>query len=155
MRWPGKLWGEIHDDVVGGTALADAMAKFPRAFSNVYVAMVRAGEAGGFLDVVLGQIADFRTRERDLKGRVVAAMIYPIILAVLAVGVLTFLLTFFIPKFQEIFDRFGASLPVLTKMIVAGAGVVKHDGLFVLGGIVALVVILRRYGADGGGAAKF
>src|SRR5690348_9125366 len=75
------LWSSIHDDVVGGTALADAMAKYPRSFSSVYVAMVRAGEAGGFLDVVLGQIADFRTREADLKGKVKAAMVYPVLLA--------------------------------------------------------------------------
>jgi type II secretory pathway component PulF len=150
-----QLWGEIHDDVVGGTALADAMAKWPRAFSSVYVAMVRAGEAGGFLDVVLGQIADFRTRERDLKGRVIAAMIYPIILAVLAAGVLTFLLTFFIPKFQEIFDRFGASLPALTQCIVAGSKVVKQDGPFILGGIVALVFLLRRYGQTEAGRRNF
>jgi len=61
----------------------DAMAKYPRVFSSVYVAMIRAGEAGGFLDVVLGQIADFRTREADLKGKVKAAMIYPIILGIL------------------------------------------------------------------------
>src|SRR5262249_20822046 len=73
-----QLWNEIHDDVVGGTSLADALSKYPRNFSTVYVAMVRAGEAGGFLDVVLSQIADFRTREQDLKGKVKAAMVYPI-----------------------------------------------------------------------------
>ena len=86
-----QLWSSIHDDVVGGTALADALAKWPKNFSAVYVAMVRAGEAGGFLDVVLNQIADFRAREQDLKGKVKAAMIYPIILACLAVGVVIFL----------------------------------------------------------------
>ena len=76
------LWSAIHDDVVGGTSFGDALAKFPKTFSNVYIAMVRAGEAGGFLDVVLGQIAEFRTREADLKGKVRGAMIYPIILGV-------------------------------------------------------------------------
>ncbi len=62
-----RQWAAIHDDVVGGLSLAEAMAKWPRTFSPVQVAMVRAGETGGFLDVVLGQIADFRSRERDLK----------------------------------------------------------------------------------------
>src|SRR5690606_13638550 len=64
------VWGQVHDDVVGGESLADALAKWPQAFSNVYVAMVRAGEAGGFLHVVLAQIAEFRQREQDLKGKV-------------------------------------------------------------------------------------
>ena len=65
--------------------------------------MVRAGEAGGFLDVVLNQIADFRAREQDLKGKVKAAMVYPIILGILAVGVMIFLMTFFIPQFTSDF----------------------------------------------------
>ncbi len=81
--------------------------------------MVRAGEAGGFLDVVLTQISDFRTREADLKGKVKAAMVYPIVLACLAVGVLVFLMTFFIPRFSGIFAQFGASLPALTTGIIA------------------------------------
>src|SRR5437764_9440414 len=88
------VWSKVHDDVVGGTSLADSLAKWPKAFSNVYVAMVRAGESGGFLHVVLQQIADFRTREQDLKGKVKAAMIYPCILAFFACAVLVFLLTF-------------------------------------------------------------
>src|SRR4051794_12126144 len=139
------LWSSIHDDVVGGTALADAMAKYPRSFSSVYVAMVRAGEAGGFLDVVLGQIADFRTREADLKGKVKMAMVYPVLLACLATGVVIFLLTFFIPKFSGIFDQFGGKLPTLTRVIIAMSDVVKNYGLFVLGGIVVIVVAVRRY----------
>ena len=98
--------------------------------------MVRAGEAGGFLDVVLSQISDFRTREQDLKGKVKAAMVYPIVLGILAVGVLIFMLTFFIPRFTPIFAQFGSDLPVLTKMIIAMSNVVKNYGLFVVGGVV-------------------
>lgn len=139
-----KLWSDIHDDVVGGTALADAMAKFPRTFSSVYVAMVRAGEAGGFLDVVLGQISDFRTREQDLKGKVKAAMVYPIVLGILAVGVLIFMLTFFIPRFTPIFAQFGGNLPVLTKMIIALSNVVKNYALFVGGGLLVAFILIKR-----------
>ena len=58
-----RLWSKLHEDVVGGSALADAMSKHPKAFSSVYVAMVKAGEAGGFLEVVLSQIAEFRARD--------------------------------------------------------------------------------------------
>lgn len=140
-----SLWGEIHDDVVGGTSLADALAKHPREFSTVYVAMVRAGESGGFLDVVLQQIADFRTRETDLKGKVKAAMVYPVVLAVLSVIVVVFLLSFFIPKFAPIFDQFGGNLPALTQAIVAASDLVKGYGLYLLGGVVILVVLYTRW----------
>jgi type IV pilus assembly protein PilC len=149
------LWSAVHDDVVGGTALADALAKFPRSFSTVYVAMVRAGEAGGFLDVVLSQIADFRTREADLKGKVKAAMVYPIILGVLAVGVLVFLLTFFIPRFSAIFQQFGGNLPVLTQFIIGASNVLKQYGLFVAGGVVIAVVAGKRAAATAEGRRAF
>jgi type II secretory pathway component PulF len=128
-----NVWSRIHDDVVGGTSLADALAKWPKAFSKVYVAMVRAGESGGFLHVVLQQIADFRTREQDLKGKVKAAMIYPCILAFFACGVLAFLLTFFIPKFSGIFAEFGGNLPWLTRAMVAVSAVaVRYSPLAII-----------------------
>lgn len=139
-----QLWSVIYDDVVGGTSLADALAKWPRSFSSVYVAMVRAGEAGGFLDVVLAQIADFRMREQDLKGKVKAAMVYPIILGVLAIGVLVFLLTFFIPQFSGIFAQFGSNLPALTMFIVAASNLIKHYGLFVAGAVIAVSLLIKR-----------
>ena len=142
-----QLWSEVHDDVVGGTALGDALAKFPKTFSTVYVAMVRAGEAGGFLDVVLNQIAEFRTREADLKGKVKGAMIYPILLGFLAVAVVVFLLTFFIPRFKTIFDQFGGNLPALTKVIVAASNLVgSRWGIGVAAAAVAAFIGIRRAG---------
>jgi type II secretory pathway component PulF len=138
------VWSAIHDDVVGGTPLADALAKWPKVFSSVYVAMVRAGESGGFLHVVLQQIADFRTREADLKGKVKAALIYPCVLGVFAILVVTFLLTFFIPKFSSIFADFGAQLPWLTQVIVAASQLLTRYGPFVAIGIVGIVIFIRR-----------
>ncbi|HEY1683360.1 MAG TPA: type II secretion system F family protein [Tepidisphaeraceae bacterium] len=138
------VWGSIHDDVVGGTPLAEALAKWPRAFTNVYVAMVRAGEAGGFLELVLQQIADFRSRDQELKGRVKGAMIYPALLAVLAVGVVIFLLTFFIPQFKEIFAEEGGSLPMITQIVVGISHSISRYGLILVGLIVAGVVLAQR-----------
>jgi type II secretory pathway component PulF len=114
-----KLWAAIHDQVAGGQALAEALARHPRYFPAIYVAMVRAGETGGFLDVVLEQIAGFRSREQELIGKVKAAMVYPAVLAVLAAGILAFLLTYFIPRFSQMFEEFGGALPPLTRAIVA------------------------------------
>ena len=138
------MYTAVHDDVVGGTALADALAKFPKSFSTVYIAMVRAGEAGGFLDVVLSQIAEFRTRENDLKGRVKAALVYPCVLAVLATGVVIFLLAFFIPRFSGIFKDFGADLPGLTLFIIGVSDVVKHYGIIVVAVLVGILIVARR-----------
>jgi type II secretory pathway component PulF len=140
-----KQWAAIHDDVVGGMPLADALSRWPRSFPPVYVAMVRAGEVGGFLDVVLGQIADFRSREQDLKGRVKAAMVYPMVLAFLATCVLTFLLTYFIPRFSAVFAEFGGTLPWLTRLIVAGSNLVVKHGPWLVVVVVLLALAFHRF----------
>lgn len=140
-----NAWTKIHDNVVGGEPLADSLSKFPQAFSTVYIAMVRAGETGGFLHVVLQQISDFRQREQDLKSKVKAAMIYPIALACVASGVLVFLLTFFIPKFSAIFEQFGSKLPVLTQFVVAISDFLIRYGLFIGIGIAIGIFFLKRY----------
>src|SRR5438132_659341 len=105
-------WKQVHDLVIDGMPLADAMAKSPETFPRVYVAMVEAGETGGFLDVVLNQIADFQAREKEMRSKVMTALLYPTILLFLALGVLVFLLVFFIPRSQMTFAGFGASLPL-------------------------------------------
>jgi len=138
-------WQEIHDSVVDGLSLADAMSKSPETFPRVYVAMVEAGETGGFLDVVLAQIAEFQAREKDLKSKVITAMLYPCILMVLAIGVLILLLTFFIPKFQNIFNNMHSSLPVITQIIIGASHVVRSYGLLVFAGIVGLIFMLRTW----------
>jgi type II secretory pathway component PulF len=107
--------------------------------------MVLAGETGGFLDLVLAQIADFQSREKELRSKVMSAMLYPAILFVLAIGVLIFLLTFFIPRFQTIFSGFGASLPWLTQAIIGASHIVRSYGLFVLAGLGLLIFFVRTW----------
>ncbi len=138
-------WKEIHDLVVDGMSLADAMARSPETFPRVYVAMVEAGEAGGFLDVVLAQIAEFQAREKELKAKVLTAMLYPCILLVLALGVLILLLTFFIPKFQNIFNNLHSSLPLITQIIIGASHIVRSYGLFVAAGLVAIGFLVRTW----------
>ncbi len=138
-------WKEVHDLVVDGMALADAMAQSPKTFPRVYVAMVQAGETGGFLDVVLNQIADFQSREKDLKSKVMTAMLYPCILLVLALAVVVFLLTFFIPRFQSVFAGFGAALPMATQIVVGVSEIVRHYGLFAAAVIVVAVFLVRNW----------
>jgi type II secretory pathway component PulF len=138
-------WKEIHDSVVDGLPLADAMAKSPETFPRVYVAMVEAGEAGGFLDVVLAQIAEFQSREKELKSKVLTAMLYPCILLVLAIGVLILLLTFFIPKFQNIFNNMHTALPLITQIIIGASHIVRSYGLLVALGLAGLGFVLRTW----------
>lgn len=138
-------WKEIHDLVVDGMSLADAMAKSPDTFPRVYVAMVEAGEAGGFLDVVLAQIADFQSREKDLRSKVVTAMIYPCILLCLALVVLTVLLVFFIPKFQRVFASVHGSLPLLTQLIIGVSHALRSYGVFMALGLVAAGFLARTW----------
>jgi type II secretory pathway component PulF len=107
--------------------------------------MVEAGEAGGFLDVVLAQIADFQTREKELKSKVTTAMVYPCILLFLALVVLTVLLVFFIPKFQKVFASVHGSLPLITQMVIGLSHVVRSYGLFVALGIVAVGFGVRAW----------
>ena len=138
-------WKNIHDLVVDGLSLADAMAKSPETFPRVYVAMVEAGEAGGFLDVVLAQIAEFQSREKELKSKVLTAMLYPCILLVLALAILTLLLTFFIPKFQTIFNNMHTSLPLITQVIIGASHLVRSYGLIVAAVLIGLGFLVRTW----------
>src|SRR5215510_14228633 len=141
-------WKEIHDLVIDGMSLADAMAKSPDTFPRVYTAMVQAGETGGFLDLVLAQIADFQAREKELRSKVMTAMLYPCILLFLALGVLVFLLTFFIPRFQLVFAGFGAALPLPTQIVIGISNFVRSYGLFALVGIPVAGLMLRNWFAS-------
>jgi type IV pilus assembly protein PilC len=132
---------QVRADVEGGSSLSGALAKHPKAFNDLFVAMVRAGETGGFLDVVLEQIATFRSREQDLKNKVMSALLYPTILAVLAGGIIVFLLTFFIPRFSTMFAEFGGSLPALTRAIVTASRLLVRYWL-----VLVLFVALAIFG---------
>lgn len=149
-----QQWSDIRDAVVDGMPLADALGQFPKSFPPVYVAMVRAGETGGFLDVVLRQIAEFMSRERELKSKVATAMIYPIVLAVIASGVVIFLLSWFIPRFSAIFDDFGQSLPLLTKIIQGVSEGVLQYGIFFAIAVVILFIVSKQLLKTPGGRRK-
>ena len=135
-------WSAVHARVRDGSSLADAMAAQGGLFPPVFIAMVRAGEAGGFLDAVLEQVADYLERSRELLGRVGTALVYPCLLAVIASAVVGFLLVWFIPRFASLFASFNRELPLLTRMI-------QHtsEGLVAYGWIAALVIIGAVLGA--------
>ncbi|HEX3797339.1 MAG TPA: type II secretion system F family protein [Verrucomicrobiae bacterium] len=140
-----EQWKQVHSSVIDGVSLADSMAQSPDTFPRVYVAMVEAGETGGFLDLVLAQIADFQAREKDLRGKVTTAMIYPVILLCMTFAVLIFLMVFFIPRFQTIFVSFGAQLPLLTRGIIAVSRVMIHYGVWMAAAVAIGVFLIRGW----------
>lgn len=133
-------WSQIHARVRDGASLADAMKEQGPLFPPVFVAMVRAGEAGGFLDLVLEQVADYLERTRELIGRVTSALIYPALLLIIAGSVVGFLLVWFIPRFATLFASFNRELPFLTRMIQHASDVLVHHGwilvVLAIGGFV-------------------
>ena len=131
----GAKWRELYDLVIDGVSLAEAMSRSPEVFPRVYVAMVEAGEAGGFLDVVLAQIADFQAREKELRAKVLYALMYPAVLLTLAIGAVIFLMVFFIPRFQTLFAGFNAALPLITRVIIAASHGIRTYGIYAAVGI--------------------
>jgi len=141
----GAKWKEVYNKVVDGMSLADAMSLSPDTFPRVYVAMVQAGETGGFLDIVLAQIADFQSREKELRSKVMTAMLYPLILLILALGVLVFLMVFFIPRFKTVFAGFGGQLPLITRIIVTTSDAMRAYGFFIIIGLVIIGLLVRSW----------
>ncbi|HVL15606.1 MAG TPA: type II secretion system F family protein, partial [Gemmata sp.] len=98
---------DVVDDVESGAALSEALGRHPKAFSKLYVNMVKAGEAGGALEIILQRLADFLEKAASLKSKIIGAMVYPAVVIFVAVAILTFIMVAIIPKFKKIFDEFG------------------------------------------------
>jgi type IV pilus assembly protein PilC len=118
---PGVLRNSLIDvveDVESGMTLSEAFSKHPKAFDRLYVNMVKAGEAGGALEVILQRLAEFKEKAQSLKKKIIGAMIYPSVVIFVAVSILTFIMVMIIPKFKKIFDEFGLQLPTATKTLI-------------------------------------
>ncbi|MGA0919897.1 MAG: type II secretion system F family protein [Gemmatimonadaceae bacterium] len=131
-------------DVESGRTVAEALAKHPNAFSELYVNMVAAGEAGGILDTILLRLATFLEKNDALLRKVRSAMIYPAVILTIAIGAVAVLLVFVIPTFQGMFASVGAALPLPTRLVIAVSDFLQGFWWMVLGGIAALVVVWRR-----------
>ncbi len=141
--------------VEGGGTFSESLSQYPRIFDPLFISMVRAGEAGGVLEVVLDRLAEFMEKAEKIKNKVKSAMVYPIVVLVAAMGILIFLLTSVIPKFEQIFNDLleGQALPGLTQFVIGISNFVKTKGLLVGGIIVALVIVQKVAGKTGAGRA--
>src|SRR6266481_7030767 len=115
---------DVVEDVESGSTLSEAFGKHPKCFDRLYVNMVKAGEAGGALEVILQRLADFKEKAQTLKRRIKSAMVYPIVVIFVACVIVGFILYFIIPKFEAIFKDFGVPLPKMTKFLIAASHVV-------------------------------
>lgn len=118
---PGALKNaliDVCDEIEGGASLSEALAKSPKVFDRLYVNMIKAGEAGGSLEVILQRLAEFKERTQSLKSKVIGAMIYPICVVLFTVLILTGIMLFIIPEFRKMFEEFEMKLPVITELLI-------------------------------------
>lgn len=134
---------QVKVDVESGSTYADALKKHPRIFSELYVNMVAAGEAGGILDTILNRLAAYIEKAMKLKKKVKGAMVYPAVVTTVAVGVISIIMIFVVPTFSKMFAQLGGTLPLPTRIIVGTSNFIAGiGGLLTLGAIIAVVVFI-------------
>ena len=109
---------DVGDEIESGSTLSEAMSKSPKVFNRLYINMIKAGEAGGALEVILRRLSEFLERSESLKRKVKGAMIYPIVVVLVAVGIVTFIMLRIVPVFQKMFEEFGLKLPAMTQLLI-------------------------------------
>ena len=147
----------ISDNIASGGTFSEALTQYPKIFDNLYVNMVKAGEAGGVLEVVLARLAEFAEKSEKIKNKVKGAMIYPIVVLVAAVGITAFLLVMVIPKFQQVFADMlgGEALPAITQWVIDLSEYVQHNGLTIAIIVAALIILKKIIGKTELGAKFF
>lgn len=144
---------EVSEDVETGSSFSEALAKHPKTFDKLYVNMVKAGEAGGVLDVILQRLAGFMERMEALKRKIIGASIYPAVVITIAVAVVLAIMTFIVPKFEEVFKQVKVPMPGLTIMLMDISNFIKSPyGLgTILGLPILTMIILKVWGKTKGG----
>jgi len=152
-----EIVAQVRVDVEGGRPLSDAMGRHPKAFSSLYVNMVKAGETGGVLDEVLERIANYMEKEQALRSKIKAAMVYPLLLSTAALGGLFFMTIVILPQFESLFKELGGSgqLPLPTQMAMAASVAIRQYWHVLFIAMAIGLYILRRYLATPGGRARY
>jgi type IV pilus assembly protein PilC len=135
-----EVIAQLREDVEAGLLLSEAMGRHPKVFTNLYVAMVEAGEAAGILDIVLDRVAMQIEKEQQIKRRVKGAMVYPTIVMIFATLVLIGMLMFLVPIFVHIFDQLNGQLPTLTQYVLHASNLLRHDWFIIFPLMAGIVV---------------
>jgi type IV pilus assembly protein PilC len=133
--------------IEGGSTFSEALAQHPKVFNRLYVSMVKAGEMGGVLEVVLNRLSEFMEKAQKIKGKVIASMFYPVAVMTVAVVILGVLMVFVVPKFQEIFKDMleGAALPDFTQLVLAISNTIKDHFVWTMVGVVVFVILFKVF----------
>jgi len=134
---------DVADDVEGGATLSEAMARHPKAFDRLFVNMIKAGEAGGVLDTILQRLSDFMEKAARLKKKIVSAMIYPIVVVSVAVGVVVFVMVKIVPQFQKMFGEFGVPLPWVTLKLISTSQWIRNNWPVMVISPIAFIILWR------------
>ena len=134
----------VRSRVVEGHTLAESFAEFPHAFDDLYCAMVASGEKSGHLDKVLNRLADYTEQRQKMSSQLTQAMIYPVMLTLVAIGVVSLLLTSVVPKVVGQFEHMGQELPRITQILIALSDFVSDYGLFLVGAVVLAIIVAKR-----------
>jgi type IV pilus assembly protein PilC len=146
-----KVLTDVKQDVEAGSTFSDALGKHPRVFDRLYVNLVAAGEVGGILDTILNRLANFMEKAEALRRRVKGAMVYPISVLVIAIGVIVLMLVKVIPVFEKMFADFGSALPAPTQMVINMSHFMQAYILHFIAALVVLGFVARRtYRTDRG-----
>jgi type IV pilus assembly protein PilC len=145
----------VRGDVEAGLLLSDALERHPKVFNPLYVAMVRAGEAGGVLETSLLRVADQLEKDASLRRQVRSATIYPTLVITFAVGVMLALVAFLIPVFQNVFKQFGGQLPTLTQFMVNLSSIIRHQWYILLVVVIGSVVGFLKWKKTNSGRAQW
>lgn len=133
------------EDVRGGLPVSQALAKHPKLFPVVFTETLKAGEASGQFAEVATRLADFQEKEVNRRSIIVSALIYPAVLTCMAIFVVIFLLTFVVPRLSGVFADLGSDLPAATKLLLAMTGFLAQNGIYIAGGVVALILLYRAW----------
>src|ERR1019366_3845050 len=137
-----RILGDLSISIEGGSTFSEALAQHPKVFNKLFVNMVKAGELGGVLEVVLKRLAEFSEKAQKIKGKVKAAMFYPVAVLIVAVLILTMLMVFVVPKFKEVFAGMGVTMPTFTLIVLGVSDAIRLHILPTLGGVTLVVVAL-------------
>lgn len=140
-----KVLLDVKSSVEGGSTFADALRKHPKVFDGLYVNLIAAGEVGGILDTILNRLSGFLEKSEKLKGKIKSAMTYPAAVIVIATLIVTGLLVWVVPIFQDMFAGFGKALPAPTQMVVNMSNAMKHYWYIIFGSIGGVIFALFRF----------
>ncbi|OGI29570.1 MAG: hypothetical protein A2288_03170 [Candidatus Moranbacteria bacterium RIFOXYA12_FULL_44_15] len=146
-----KILDDIFKEIQSGSTFADCLARYPGIFNELFVNMIRVGEAGGNLEEVLNILALQLEKEHDLTSKVRGAMVYPAVIIVAMVGIAILMLTYILPKITGVFKDMNVDLPASTKFVIAISDALQHHGFLVGAGFVALVIFFKFFLTTGAG----